>query len=87
MSGGHYNYVYSQVESIHIDCKTPLRRAFSRHLGLVAKALHDIEWVDSGDYGPGDEVKAIEACLSHSYADSLKEELNELIAEAKRVVK
>jgi uncharacterized small protein (DUF1192 family) len=32
-------------------------------LKLVAKALHDIEWVDSGDYGPGDENKAIRACL------------------------
>jgi hypothetical protein len=32
-------------------------------LELVIKALHDIEWVDSGDYGPGDENKAIRACL------------------------
>ena len=30
----------------------------------MAKALHDIEWVDSADYGPGDDTEAIRACLS-----------------------
>ena len=30
----------------------------------MAKALHDIEWVDSADYGPGDDTEAICACLS-----------------------
>lgn len=41
------------------DC--PLRRAFGEHLALCAKALHDIEWVDSGDYGTGAELNAIKA--------------------------
>jgi hypothetical protein len=31
----------------------------AEHLELVATALHDLEWVDSSDYGPGDEVAAI----------------------------
>lgn len=65
MSGGSMNYLYSRLEyeaSFRMD--TPERRAFSKHLKLVAKALHDIEWVDSGDYGPGDENEAIRACLS-----------------------
>lgn len=30
-------------------------------LRAVARAAHDVEWVDSGDYGPGDEVEAIRA--------------------------
>ena len=34
-------------------------------LRIVAKAAHDIEWVDSGDYGPGDEVAAIRACRAY----------------------
>lgn len=32
-----------------------------RVLRAVAKAAHAVEWVDSGDYGPGDEVEAIRA--------------------------
>ncbi|HYF55874.1 MAG TPA: hypothetical protein VEA41_16590 [Salinarimonas sp.] len=32
---------------------------FAELLRLVGRAMHDIEWVDSGDYGPGDEVFAI----------------------------
>lgn len=32
-------------------------------LELVAQALHDVEWVDSADYGPGDEVAAIRALM------------------------
>jgi hypothetical protein len=42
---------------------TPERKAFKAHLAKVAKALHDIEWVDSCDMGPGDENAAIRACL------------------------
>lgn len=33
---------------------------FSRLLELVSEAMHDIEWVDSSDYGPGDELPAIQ---------------------------
>ena len=65
MSGGSMNYIYSRLEcDAKFTADTPERRAFARHLKLVAKALHDIEWVDSGDCGPGDENAAIRACLS-----------------------
>lgn len=40
-----------------------LRLRFVEHLRKVAAAAHDIEWVDSGDYGDGAEVEAIEAVL------------------------
>lgn len=63
MSGGSMDYLYSRVQCADFREDTPLRRAFRAHLNLVAKALHDIEWVDSGDYGPGDEEAAIRACL------------------------
>jgi hypothetical protein len=64
MSGGSMNYLYSKLEyDATFNQNTPERRAFAKHLTLVAKALHDIEWVDSGDYGPGDDVAAIRACL------------------------
>ena len=64
MSGGSMEYLYSRVQTAHFAEDTPLRKAFRRHLILVAEALHDIEWVDSGDYGPGDEDAAIRACLA-----------------------
>lgn len=63
MSGGSMDYVYGRVESIRFDAHTPERAAFAAHLQLVAQALHDIEWVDSCDYSPGDENAAIRACI------------------------
>ena len=64
MSGGSMNYLYAKVlHCADFPLDTPEREAFAKHLKLVAQALHDIEWVDSGDYGPGDENAAIRACL------------------------
>jgi hypothetical protein len=60
MSGGSMNYLYSKLE---YDATFSTDLAFKRHLAKVAKALHDIEWVDSCDMGPGDENAAIRACL------------------------
>ncbi len=68
MSGGSLNYAYRHIEELACELdsndKTVLQRAFAKHLYLVAKAAHDIEWVDSGDYGKGDDEKAIKAVLS-----------------------
>ena len=64
MSGGSMNYLYSKLEYDAIfSTHTPERKAFKAHLAKVAKALHDIEWVDSCDKAPGDENAAIRACL------------------------
>jgi hypothetical protein len=66
MSGGRYDYAYQKVEDMAeqlAESKSPLRRAFAKHLMLVSKAMHDVEWVDSGDYGEGDDAKAIELAL------------------------
>jgi hypothetical protein len=63
MSGGSMDYLYSKVEDASFRTHTPERKAFAAHLVKVANALHDIEWVDSNDYGEGDENKAIRACL------------------------
>jgi len=65
MSGGSMNYLFSKLEyEADFETDTPERIAFAEHLKLVAKALHDIEWVDSCDYGVGDENEAIRACLA-----------------------
>ena len=67
MSGGSYNYAYDKVlemaDSLERYSKDPLRLAFAKHLQKVATAMHDIEWVDSGDYGERDEEEAIKAVL------------------------
>ena len=63
MSGGSMDYLYCRVEEARIAPTTSLRRAFIAHLKLVAKALHDIEYVDSGDSEAGSEEDAILACL------------------------
>ena len=65
MSGGSMNYLSRRMEyEADFEQDTPEREAFAVHLKKVIKALHDIEWVDSGDYGPGDENAAIRACLA-----------------------
>lgn len=58
------NYIFSRLENdATFKRNTAERKAFGKHLELVIKALHDIEWVDSCDYGPGDDSEAIMACL------------------------
>lgn len=66
MSGGAYDYSYQKVDEMaerleRSEC--PKRRAFAEHLKLVSVAMHDIEWVDSCDYVPGDEHSAIANAL------------------------
>jgi hypothetical protein len=68
MSGGSYDYACYKVgdfaDSLERNAQgNPLRIAFVAHVRLVAKAMHDIEWVDSGDYGTGDDEAAIRAVL------------------------
>ena len=57
------DYLFGRIADAYFRVDTPERQAFAKHLKLVAKALHDIEWVDSGDYGRGDENEAIRACI------------------------
>ena len=88
MSGGSMNYLYSRLEyDATFHTNTPERVALKKHLEKVSKALHDIEWVDSGDYGPGDEYESIRACIgngavlnaaiemAHEAAKTLRDEL------------
>lgn len=75
MSGGSYQYAYSRLENDFLyefarRADTPERKAFLAHIQKVIEAMHDIEWVDSGDYGPGDENQAIMQCVAK--ADIIK---------------
>ena len=90
MSGGSMNYLYLTLErDAEFRLTTPERKAFAKHLVKVAKALHDIEWVDSSDYSPGDESESIRACLAPGMAleaaiDSAHEAAKELREELER---
>lgn len=68
MSGGSYDYAFRAVrdmaETLESRTANPLRLAFARHLHLVSQAMHDIEWVDSCDYGKGQEDAAIRAVIA-----------------------
>lgn len=68
MSGGSLDYVCYKVsqaaDDVEVRAENDLHRAFAVHLRKVAKALHDLEWVWSSDYGEGDEVDAIMDVLS-----------------------
>lgn len=66
MSGGSWDYLCYRMDDAadQLECsKGPLRQALGTHMRKVAKAMHDIEWVDSHDYAPGDEVDAIRAAI------------------------
>jgi len=98
MSGGSYDYAYGRIHDLAdaIRLTTALRKAFKKHLHEVADACHAIEWVDSGDCGPGDEDEAIRKALGRNgpaliLAEALTEalqaqkDLNAAIAEMKQV--
>ncbi len=63
MSGGSLDYICYKlddvIDSVESRAKTALQKAFAAHLRDVRKALHDLEWVFSGDYSEGDEVAAL----------------------------
>ena len=73
MSGGSYDYAYSKIEDLSMCIRendNPHRVAFKKLLRLCAEAARAIEWVDSGDYAPGDEDKPIDAALKAAGIDA-----------------
>ncbi len=92
MSGGSWDYLcYKIADAANQLCadKNPHRKAFGEHMSLIAEAMHDIEWVDSCDKSPGDEIPAIMKCIESSDvmkaiiedAKSIRDEINKLIEE------
>jgi len=85
------DYVYRRLETdARFSTDTPQRKAFRTLLNKVIVALQSIEWVDSGDYGPGDENEAIEACLApgatiDAALDEARKAVAELQAEIERL--
>jgi len=68
MSGGSLEYACYKIEeiasSVRRRAERPIHKALADHLDIVAKALHDLEWVWSGDYSGGQEDEAIMAVVN-----------------------
>ena len=78
MSGGSWNYQYHEFEELAQKLSTQpdyKRRSMAVKVAQLATAMHDIEWVDSGDYGDGDEVKSIDLFLGADRNSLMLEEL------------
>jgi len=60
-------YYYHEYCPLHGTNPDPimfeLMQRFFKKLHFLQHALHDIEWVMSGDYGNGGEVKAVKEFL------------------------
>lgn len=72
MSGGAYDYAYQHITTLEQDLRVnedPRRAAFKKILKLVSDAAMAVEWVDSCDYGPGDDYEAIDKLLGSLSAD------------------
>jgi hypothetical protein len=85
MSGGSWDYAFSHFDGVANRLSResdPLRRLLGIRVELIAKALHDIEWVDSGDYNSGDDVAAIKAVLSADLSADIRDEINAVAAKA-----
>lgn len=71
MSGGSYDYFTYKLSHFAVELKRgaegkeepqrSLRLRFADHMEAAAKAAYAIEWVDSFDMGPGDEIADLEA--------------------------
>lgn len=78
MSGGSWEYFYSRLEDVAQrlrGCECPYRKALGAKLQLAADALHDIEWVDSCDYGKGDDIKRLKLALGEDHKSLAYQEL------------
>lgn len=85
MSGGSWNYFYCKLEDNADSLKEspdPLRRALGVQMQKMSEAMHAIEWVDSCDWGAGDEIEPIKKCLDFDAASELvvqlQKQLNKL---------
>ena len=89
MSGGSWSYIGRQLRPVSDRLRlenSPLRRVLGRHMELVAEAMHQIEWVDSGDNSSPADTNAIKAVFDDLAATKeLEEILTETIAALKRL--
>ncbi len=84
MSGGSWDYVSNKFEDVADRLegeRCPLRKALAAKIRPIARAMHAIEWNDSGD-GHDGEQELIEAVLGLSAEKII---LTSLIEDARKV--
>lgn len=86
MSGGALNYAeyhFKDVGEQLLRSKEREHRVLGVHILKLAEVIHEVEWVLSGDYSPGKDVKMIRDLLGNSEITRYHiEELRTQIAEA-----
>jgi hypothetical protein len=90
MSGGSWDYIYSQIDEVADRLLRPgqslERRAMGAHVRRLAAAMRAVEWVDSGDMS--DDTPQIRAFLAgfgepdKQTAQVIADDLRTLIATA-----
>ena len=90
MSGGSWDYFTLKCKEVAVRLdmeKSPLRRALGAHMHLIAAAMHDIEWADSGDIDNDRERGTIKAALSgEAITKKLTDDARDVIAELKSII-
>ncbi len=85
MSGGSWDYFYRDVAEISerlSDENCVYRKSLGNKMKLISEALKAVEWVDSGDWGQGDDIELIKKCF-----DDDKEFLSVLISNGSDIIK
>lgn len=85
MSGGEWDYFCYKLEEVTKRLsfeKCEYRRALGARMVPMVEAMKAVEWVDSFDRSPGDEIEPIKAALGDEWA---KQVLAELLSDARRV--
>ena len=73
MSGGSYNYKYREIEELadmldpRSDEYKEIRERMAEALRQIAVQCHDIEWIDSSDYGVEDWQKIEKWLTGHNF--------------------
>lgn len=88
MSGGSLNYFYQEVSDIiaivreknhDYQNSDQMIESFAVHLERISNALHDVEWVFSGDYSVDQCYESVNACLGQeSIAYAIKQTEQEI---------
>ena len=84
MSGGSWDYFYYRLEEVAerlVSEAHPLRKCFGHHLMKCAKALHAVEWSDSGDTAGDAWIKPVRDALGPGAPEKEAEEIKKGIKE------
>lgn len=80
MSGGSHNYLCYQIEEYYVGHMHD--RELDDLMKDIAKLTHDLEWYDSGDYGPDGYFDTVKEFKKKWFQGVRKDRLRKLIDES-----